>query len=56
MLCIKHQKLPKIKGLSDPLEPNLHYAMENTDLEINSVVKNGFVFGGINCAMLFKKV
>jgi 3-oxoacyl-(acyl-carrier-protein) synthase len=41
--------------LKNPVDPALSYAMKNEDLKQDYVMKNGFVFGGINCSILFKK-
>jgi 3-oxoacyl-[acyl-carrier-protein] synthase II len=54
--CIHEQKLPFVKNLTEPLDPELSYAMENMDVKLDVVVKNGFVFGGVNCSILFKSV
>lgn len=55
LLSIQKQFVPKIKGLTTPEDPTLNYAFENQEHKINYMAKNGFVFGGINCTLLFKK-
>lgn len=52
---ITEQVIPVVKNLKDPLDPDMRYSFENQSAEVNSIVKNGFVFGGINCSILFKK-
>lgn len=54
-LSLYKQHIPHIKGLKTPVDPAMRYAFENQDAEINYMMKNGFVFGGINCTLLFKK-
>lgn len=54
-LSIHKQHIPHIRGLKTPVDPALRYAFKNEDVEINYMMKNGFVFGGINCTLLFKK-
>jgi len=46
--------VPEIKGLETPEDPALSYAFKNQPHKINYMAKNGFVFGGINCTLLFK--
>lgn len=54
-LTLQKQHVPHIKNLKTPLDPSLNYAFVNQDHEVNHLMKNGFVFGGINCTLLFKK-
>lgn len=55
LLSIQKQFVPEIKGLKTPEDPTLSYAFQNQEHPINYMAKNGFVFGGINCTLLFKK-
>jgi 3-oxoacyl-(acyl-carrier-protein) synthase len=54
-LSIQKQQIPHIRGLKTPVDPALRYAFKNEDVPIDYMMKNGFVFGGINCTLLFKK-
>jgi 3-oxoacyl-(acyl-carrier-protein) synthase len=54
-LTLHNQVVPHIKNLKNPCDPMLRYALENEQSEVNYMMKNGFVFGGINCTLLFKK-
>jgi len=54
LLSIQKQFIPKVKGLKNPEDPELKYAFDAQDWPINYMLKNGFVFGGINCTLLFK--
>ena len=47
--------IPEIKNLKDPLDPKLSFAMKNTERKVDVVLKNAFVFGGVNCSILYKK-
>ena len=53
---IAEQYIPHIKNLKTPLDPELIFAMENQDYKLDVMVKNAFVFGGVNCSILFKKL
>lgn len=57
LLSIKHQIIPMIKNLKTPCEPKLSFALDgvNTPRKVDVVVKNGFVFGGLNCSIVMKK-
>jgi 3-oxoacyl-(acyl-carrier-protein) synthase len=54
-LTLHHQIVPHIKNLKNPCDPMLRYAFENEHCEVNYMMKNGFVFGGNNCTLLFRK-
>ena len=54
-LSIQKQFVPEILNLKDPEDPTLNYAFKGQNYPINYMAKNGFVFGGINCTLLFKK-
>lgn len=55
LLSFRDQVIPHIRGLKDPEDPELNYAFKNTNTEVNYILKNGFVFGGNNCSLLFKR-
>ena len=54
-LTLKHQLVSHIKNLKNPVDPALFYAMENMKWDTDIILKNGFVFGGINTSLLFKR-
>ena len=53
-LTLQKQFVPKILGLKDPEYPELSYAFESKPHKVDYLLKNGFVFGGLNCTLLFK--
>lgn len=54
-LSLQHQMVPSILNLKNPLDPELNYAFHNQKWQMTYLLKNGFVFGGTNSALLFKK-
>jgi 3-oxoacyl-(acyl-carrier-protein) synthase len=54
-LTLQHQLVPHIKNLKNPVDPDLNYAFKNESWDTKYILKNGFVFGGTNSSLLFKK-
>lgn len=54
--CIQEQFVPHIKNLDDPELPELNYCLKNKEASVSAILKNGYVFGGINCSILYKKL
>jgi 3-oxoacyl-(acyl-carrier-protein) synthase len=54
-MSISNQHVPHIKNLKVPCDPDLRYAYKNSDWKIDYMLKSGYVFGGINTSLVFKK-
>lgn len=54
-LSLQQQYVPSILNLKNPVDPELNYALSNQKWDMTYMLKNGFVFGGTNSALLFKK-
>ena len=54
-LSLHSQEVPRIRNLEDPLCPLLRFATENTREQMDVIVKNSLVFGGINSSLVLKR-
>ena len=54
-LNLQKQEITKIRNLEEPLCEKLRFATENGSEDLNVIVKNSLVFGGINASLVYKK-
>lgn len=54
-MTLHNQTVPHIRGLKNPLEIDLNFARENKKQNVEFVVKNSLVFGGLNYSFVLKR-